>query len=144
MTENNAASRTASEGEFASYVLKWYQGGGPRFCCFLREIKPDRSFYGEITAFSGEAGKQVNITGSLSESDYATFLLLVKEVENYSGRDDSDAPWEGLLAVGSANNPRILFRYRHSADEATDVGRRFLKLVDIFAPYLREFHESVD
>lgn len=144
MAQGDTASLTPSEGDVASYVLKWYHGKGRRYGWFVWGIQPDRSFYGEVTIFTDDGGKQVSVRGRLSESDYARFLLLVREIEGRTAGDESDAPWEGLLAVGPANTPRILFRYRQSDQTGSELGETFLKLVDVIAPYLRRFHESLE
>jgi hypothetical protein len=144
MIEASATSHTRPAGEPVSYVLKWHHGTDPRICWFIRGIQPDRSFYGEIMVFSGERGKQINVTGSLSESDYARFLLLVRDIEKHKSADESNSPWEGLLAVGPPGNPRILFRYRHSEHQTTRAAPRFLEVVNLIAPYLRRFQESLD
>ena len=93
-----------------SYVLKWCHGSEPRFCWFIRGIKSDRSFWGKITVYRGDGGKQINVTGSLSESDYHRFLSLVNEIEKMPTQDDSDEYMQGLLAEGpvSRPSPRIL------------------------------------
>jgi hypothetical protein len=66
------------ETERASYVLKWHRRCDHRSFWFIRGIKPDRSFYGEVTVFIGGNGKQVNVVGILSESDYARLLALIE------------------------------------------------------------------
>ncbi len=143
MMHINVTSRTAAEGKPPSYVLKWCHGSDPRSCWFIRGIKPDRSFYGEITVFTGESGRQINASGSLSEPDYSRLLLLIGELEKHAGTGDSDAPLEGLLAEGPVNNPRIIFRYPRSDCRTAEADSSFLKIVDLLTPYLREFDESL-
>ncbi|MGI6416370.1 MAG: hypothetical protein ACOX1P_11935 [Thermoguttaceae bacterium] len=144
MRANNATSRTPSVGATASYVLKWYEGSPPRYGWFIRGIHPDRSFFGEISVFIAEGGKQANVAGKLSETDYARFLHLVRGIEERASEDESDAPWDGLLAVGPTDSPRILFKYRTSDTTITEAGLMFLQVVDIMAPYLRGLHESLE
>ena len=80
-----------------SYGLKWYCRGDRLCSWFIRGIKPDRSFYGEVTIFSiGGGGRQVNAVGSLSESDYAKLLVLIEEIEKHLIANDPDC------AVGRA------------------------------------------
>lgn len=143
MTDRTATSRKIGEIKRSSYALKWYHGSDPRYCWFIRGIKPDRSFYGEITVFIGDGGKQVNVTGSLSELDYARLLSLIREIEADVSGDDSGARWEGLLAEGPATHPRTIFKYRSAANQSTAAGSRFLEMVDLLAPYLEQFYESL-
>ncbi len=143
MADENDTCRQSRKIEQASYVFKWYHGSDRRYCWFIRGIKPDRSFWGEITVFIGRGGKQVNVTGCLSESDYARFLSLVKEIETDVGAGDPDAIWDGLLAEGPVSNPRIIFRYRRDSHQTSATGLQFLSLVDVLAPYLRCFYESL-
>jgi len=140
MMQTSPSPSTASESERASYVLKWYRRGDRRCSWFIRGIRPDRSFYGEVTIFIGGGGRQVNAAGSLSESDYTRLLALVEEIEEHL-IEDGPAPWEGLLAQGPVDNPRIIYRYRKGAEQSTEAGRRFLEVVNLMAPYLRQFDE---
>ncbi len=97
MTQTKGALSAASEAERASYGLKWYCRGDRLCSWFIRGIKPDRSFYGEVTIFSiGGGGRQVNAVGSLSESDYAKLLVLIEEIEKHLIANDPDC------AVGRA------------------------------------------
>jgi hypothetical protein len=132
---------TASNAERTSYVLKWYRRGDHRCSWFIRGIKPDRSFYGEVTVFIAGGGKQVNAAGSLSESDYAEVLMLIEQIKKHPITDDPDASWDGLLAEGPVDNPRIIFRYRDSDHRSSEAGQRFMELLDLMAPYLRQFKE---
>ena len=127
-----------------TYVLKWYHGDTPRYGWFIRGILPDRRFYGEITVFLAKGGRQVNISGSLSEPDYARLVSLVNKVGEGAARDDSDMPWEGLLAEGPVSRARVIFRYRPAEHETSATGRQFLEIVNLLAPYLRQFYRSLN
>ena len=128
-----------------TYVLKWYHGTEPRYGWFIRGILPDRRFFGEITMSLQHGGKQVNVEGRLSESDYATFISLVNEVKNARTEDDSEAAWQGMLAEGpvSRPDPHIIFRYRPAQDETSASGQRFLQIVDLLTAYLHDFYETL-
>ena len=115
--------------------------GRPPLLLVHSRDQTDRDFYGEITFFAAGGGRQVNVAGSLSESDYAKLLVLIDGIEKDSIADDPGAPWDGLVAEGPVSNPRIIFRYREGAHRFTEAGRRFLELVDVMAPYLHEFDE---
>ncbi len=126
-----------------SHCIKWYHGTDPLYCWFIRGIKPDRSFYGEINAFCSNGGRGVTVTGSLSASDHARLLLLVSEIEDAATVDESDEPWKGLLAEGPVMQPRIIFRYRGGGKEPSSAEAAFLAIIDLLAPYLDRFYEDL-
>ena len=40
-----------------SYILKWRHGTNPKYEWFIRGIKPDRSFYGEILIYEPQKSR---------------------------------------------------------------------------------------
>jgi hypothetical protein len=135
-----------------SYVLWWRHGSKPSYTWYLRGILPDHSFYGELLIQFGHdvikdgvkiSGKAINVECSLSESDYEHFLFLVNKLDAEVVGNISDEPWEGAIAEGPVNHPRIIFRYRSSAESVSDTDRAFLEIIDILMPYMQQFYEAL-
>lgn len=126
-----------------SYIVKWSHGTAPRYSWFIRGINPDRTFYGEITVWVGHGGKQANVSGSISASDYARFLSLVREIEESVAEESSDGTWHGLLAEGPMARPRIIFHYRNDKKRGSSGGSLFLRIIDILAPYVTGFYSAL-
>jgi len=131
-----------------SYILKWYDGESPRFQCFLRGVREDGSFYGEVTAFpavsqciDGIHGSAANVDGVLSPADSLRFKELVAGIE--VARQGVTDNWTGLLAEGPISNPRIIFRYMLDDDEQSPESQAFLTITRLFEPYLRPSYPKV-
>lgn len=131
-----------------SYSLKWYVGESPRFQCFLRDVREDGSFWGEVTAFfavsqciDGIHGSAANVDGVLLPADALRFKELVAGI-GVARQGDADN-WTGLLAEGPVSNPRIIFRYMADDDEQSPESQAFLAITRLFEPYLRPFYPKV-
>lgn len=134
----------ASDGTgMASYIVKWTHGAGPRYSWFIRAIKPNRSFYGEITLRNGIGGKQMDVAGELSESDYALFLSLATEIEEGAVDEQFEVAWDGLLAKGPVERPHVVFRYCSGNSGKYPREFAFLKIIELLAPYLHEFYSTL-
>jgi hypothetical protein len=123
-----------------SYGLKWRYGSDPRYQWFLRGIRADGTFYGEITCFLSRGGRQVNVKGQLSEGDLARFLKMVEQIRD-AGYIPSPGPWTGLLAEGPVGAPRIIYHYRATEEAAAGC---FMALVEILKPYMEKFYAAVE
>ncbi len=131
-----------------SYILKWYVGESPRFQCFLRGVRKDGSFYGEVTAFpavsqciDGFHGNAANVDGVLLPADVLRFKELVVGI-GVARQGDADN-WAGLPAEGPISNPRIIFRYMPDDDELSPESQAFLAITRLFEPYLRPSYPKV-
>ena len=94
--------------------------------------------------FLERGGRQVNVTGKLSESDYARFLSLVSEVERATVSDDSNVYWDGLLAEGPVSHPRVILKFCHNENQTCVAGEWFLKIIDLLTPYMHQFYADVE
>jgi hypothetical protein len=73
-----------------TYSLLWIDGTSPEYTWYIRGIKPDRSFYGEIKQVSGDIRKLANVEGSLSAEDYLRVLKLVEKLKLTSEETHGD------------------------------------------------------
>ena len=143
--EHNGGSRSGARDDtgMASYIVKWTHGAGPRHSWFIRAIKPNRSFYGEITLRNDIGGEQVDVTGELSESDYALFLTLATKIEKGAVEEQFEVAWDGLLAKGPVECPNIVFRYHSGNVRKYPCEVAFLKIIELLVPYLHEFYPGL-
>jgi len=127
-----------------TYVLKWYHGSDPRYGWFIRGIRPDGTFYGEIRRFSQNEGKQIDIKGELSKIDLIQFLKSVNEIQQTVSAL-SNEPWIGLLAEGPVTDPHpnILYHYLKENRKDTHADRCFEELIGIFLPYMEKFYDNL-
>jgi hypothetical protein len=144
MMNSNVNARAEFERESATYILKWYIGTDPRFNWFIRGIKPDGTFYGEIAVFSGNGGRQITVESRFSESDYSQFLLHISEIEKHALAGDLESRWDGLLAEGPVNHPRIIYRYHDNNRETNKADACFMSIVNLFVPYMHSFERELE
>jgi hypothetical protein len=133
-----------------NYILKWRHGISPEIRWFLRGIRGDGSFYGEVLSTSDLlsdvdaqpiSGKGVNIDGRLSTTDNLRFRELAASFRNY--RFNTPNGWTGLLAEGLVSAPTML--YYHASDDRveSDEAVRFMQIVRLFEPYVRAHYSEV-
>jgi hypothetical protein len=134
-----------------TYILKWCDEASPRLCWFLRGIRDDGSFYGEVLSECNLPsdvdeeiirGKGALIDGRLSTADSIRFRELAARFGR-SCRLNAPSTWTGLLAEGPVNAPKVLF-YCVPDDtmESEDVSR-FMEIVRLFEPYIRAHYSKI-
>ncbi len=125
----------------ASYCLRWHEptsSGGDSW--FLRGIREDGSFWGEVQRIAGDLREQRNIEGRLSAVDYRRLLQLIQNI-----RDSREVHTEprvakgksGVLAEGSVQHPTVIIRYSHGDEATSVVVGHFLAIVDVLRPYIQ-------
>ncbi len=115
-----------------TYIIKWRGDCG---AWFMRGIKPDRSFYGEIT--DERLRVQRNIEGRLSQQHYDNIVFLIDRIKQSVSEEMLSAEtWDGMLAEGTVSKPCILFRYRKRASPSL-LDDAFLEIVGILREYLQ-------
>ena len=65
-----------------SYILKWRHGTNPKYEWFIRGIKPDRSFYGEVLIYEPRRAG-INVEGRVSEADYRRLVESFAEIQKH-------------------------------------------------------------
>lgn len=118
------------------YILKWRSGQDPQVSWFIRGIREDGSFYGEIVRQEGNGhGVIQTVTGTMLEVDRERFQQIAGAIAA-SVRSAPDKTWTGLLASGSVQSPTIILRYSPDDEQSSPPAAEFLKLVAILNPYL--------
>lgn len=80
----------------------------------------------------------MNLQGELSQDDNAEVWLIANDIRRIAGENgklESGAPWDGLLAEGAYNSPRIIFHYRREDGEQSLMGQKFNRLKSLLRPY---------
>jgi hypothetical protein len=120
-----------------SYILKWHEEDAAQHNWFIRGIKANRSFYGEVV--EGEK-KAFNVSGEISESDFSQLLDLAAAIEQEQHMVYAIMPWQGYLWKGPIASGSIIYTYPESADRRSSADLLFPRLIDILAPYVRKFY----
>jgi hypothetical protein len=126
---------TASAG---LYILKWHEDDAAQHHWFIRGIKSNRTFYGEVIAM--RAKRAFNVEGDISEADFAQLLSLTADIEQSSRVMNAIMPWKGLLAKGPIGHSKVFYTFPETPDHATPADRLFMKLIDVLGPYVRAFY----
>ncbi len=127
------------------FIVIWHHGSYPRYRWSVRGIHPDRSFYGDMTAYE-PCNRQISFKGRLSEADYLRLVDSCDEIQEHAECEvsvGSIEPWEGLVAVGPMAHPAILYRYRSGGCEPSVAAVAFLRIIEILLPYLRDYELSL-
>lgn len=131
-----------------SLVLRWQEETTPQITWYLRGIRPDGSYYGEIRSqfnsprTSDDAhGIIRNVEGQIASSDADAVFALAAILRE--SREDGDASeCRGVLADGPINQPTILFRFSE-ADRDSENSGLFLDIVRIVRPCLAPLYSSL-
>jgi len=126
----------------ATYILKCHVFNNWRLHLFLRGIKPDRNFYGEITEYNKDGGRQIDINSTFSNDDYNLFIYNAKKIEFYSQfafANQKKQKWDGMFAKGPINSPKIIFIYFSNDRQFPDAADSFVKITQILVPYIKPF-----
>lgn len=124
-----------------SYIVKWWHGINPRYQWFIRGIKSDRSFYGELM-ISEPRRAGINVEGRLSEADYLRLVESFAEIQEHTPCDEACEGWEGLIAFGSIAHPAKIYRCRSNSDDSP-AAVAFLQVIEVLSPYLRNYELSL-
>lgn len=131
-----------------SLVLRWREKTTPQIVWFLRGIRPDGSYYGEIRSqfniprsTDNAHGIIRTIEGQLSPSDAKTIFTLAAVIRNLNYVDDA-ADCRGVLADGPINQSTILLRFKDTERDA-EVSRPFLDIIRILRPYFAPLYSAL-
>jgi hypothetical protein len=125
------------------YIIKWSHEVTPCLYSFIRAINQDGSFFGEILLKSDKGGKQLDVIGKMSVSDFALLRSLVHELGVSSTEETFTIPWDGLLAEGPLSHPRIIFQYRRAGKHVSPRNMLFLRIIELLTPYLDKYYNVI-
>jgi hypothetical protein len=126
-----------------TYILKWRHGVSPEIRWFLRGIRGDGSFWGELLSvwevrvvIDGNPRKGVGktIEGTLSPTDRSRFEELVA---GFGPGTELLEGWTGLLAEGPMKSCTIRFCYVPGDEQESSEAARFLAVIDLLERYIR-------
>ena len=131
-----------------SLVLRWREETTPQITWYLRGIRPDGSYYGEIRSqfnrprtSDNAQGIIRNVEGQIARSD-ADAVFALAAVLRKSGEVGDASECRGVLADGPINQPTILFRFLET-DRDSEKSGLFLDIVRIVRPYLAPVYSSL-
>jgi hypothetical protein len=131
-----------------SLVLRWREETTPQIRWYLRGIRPDGSYYGEIRSqfnsprtSDNAQGIIRNVEGQIARSD-ADAVFALAAVLRKSGEVGDASECRGVLADGPINQPTILFRFLET-DRDSEKSGLFIDIVRIVRPYLAPLYSSL-
>lgn len=135
--------------ESPTLVIRWNESESPSYHWFIRGLRSDGSFYGEIRsrfdtprASDGVSGEGRAIEGLLSPRDMERITQLAAQIRKQPA-PETDQPVTGVLADGSVSNPTVL--YRHPSSDANNAASEpFLEIIAILRPYIAQYYSSLN
>ncbi len=125
-----------------TYILKWYHGYNPKYLWFLRGIKPDGSFYGEIRKdLLQGGGTWIFVEGKLSTDDFDKFHKLANEIRKTEFIPSMH--WTGLLAEGPIGEPNHPILYHYSENNQKTNDKIFEAVINLLKPYMKKFYDKL-
>lgn len=131
-----------------SLVLRWREETTPQITWYLRGIRPDGSYYGEIRSQFNSPRASDNayeiirtVEGQIAPTDAGTVFALAAALRK-SGRVGDVSECRGVLADGPINQPKIIFRFSETDGDPENSGL-FLDIVRIVRPYLAPLYSSL-
>jgi hypothetical protein len=133
-----------------TYIVNRREGVSPEIRWFLRGIREDGSFYGELlcrweaprvidgTCFHG---KGRTIVGMLSPTDCRRFKELAAGIGS-PGAAPIDG-WTGRLAEGRVSKPVVRYYYVPGAEKTSGEASKFLAAIELLAGYVRPYYAEL-
>lgn len=120
----------------SNIIVKWReQKPGGTLDWFLRGVRTDGTFYGEIHENSAARRMQVNIQGRLSSLETSRVFPLADLILR-SDESEQTGDWSGLLADGPIERPDRTFVYRRQNEVMSRAATEFLTLIRILRPHV--------
>lgn len=126
----------------SSLIIRWTESRSSRFHWFIRGLRPDGSFYGEVRSENespresdGATGVGCGIEGRISNDDIKHLTQLVAQIREHPCID-TDKSVVGLLAEGPVSKPVVVYRFCEGAAEKSKASDAFLAIIAILRPYI--------
>jgi len=128
-------------------VIRWTEAESFRYHWFIRGLRFDGSFYGEVRSTfdtprksDGASGVGRAIEGNLSSEDIQRVSELAAQIREHP-LPYTDIPVIGVLADGPIGDPTVL--YRHPNFTGSDTTTYFLEIIAILRPHLAHHYPSL-
>jgi hypothetical protein len=116
------------------FVLKWRSGLDPEYHWFIRGLKSDGTFYGEVAVRPiSESGMQFDISGTIEADNRDKIWRLLTGIVGHACRTP-EAPSDdfiGVLAEGPITHPGAAFVLTRG-NAGGEAGSRFAEAIRIF------------
>ena len=133
--------------ELRPLVIRWHESDLHRYHWFIRGLRSDGSYYGEVRSTfdkprdsDGLSGIARSVEGKLSTDDIKRVLDLAARIREQPS-PDTDLPVVGVLADGPVGDPTVL--YRHSDSAASEFAMYFVEIIAILRPHLAYHYPSL-
>ena len=128
-------------------VIRWTETESLRYHWFIRGLRSDGSFYGEVRSTfdtprvsDGASGLGRTIEGNLSAGDIQRVSELAAQIRAHP-LPDTDIPVIGVLADGPIDDSTVLYRHPNSTD--SDTTTYFLEIIAILRPHLAHHYPAL-
>ena len=130
------------------FALTWRCDGSEGIKWFLRGIRIDGSFYGEIRYQSVDVArrKATCVNGSLTAPECLQFAKLVKTIRHAVPPVQPGPHFGALFEWGpqGLSDPQRLYEYRIGDETHSASARAFVTLVGLLKPSMRSFYPKID
>lgn len=129
-------------------VLKWKETTSPPIYWFLRGIRPDGTYYGEIRSqfdiprpIDNAHGVGRTVEGTMAQTDADEIFKLAAMIREMPCIHD-DMEWRGLLADGPISHSTVLVRFSDN-QQGAERNSLFLEIIQMVRPYLAPLHDTL-
>jgi hypothetical protein len=129
-------------------VITWAGSQSPRYRWFIRGLRQDGSFYGEVRSTfdspresDGASGVDRGIEGQLSSAEMDRVCRLAALIRS-NPMTESVSPVIGTLADGPINEPTVLYRHTDCRPNSPTT-QAFLDIIAILQPHLSTHYPTL-
>ena len=128
-------------------VIRWQESGLHRYDWFVRGLRSNGTYFGEVRLTFDEPrvsdnvfGVGRSIEGTLTTVDIQRLMDRVARIRA-KPYPETDMPVTGVLAEGPIGEPNVL--YRHPNPKDSIIADSFLEIIAILRPYLTQHYPSL-
>ncbi len=122
MSDENIILRWSGVNPHTGRVESWY----------IRGIRPDGSFYGEIRIEDEGTCKLTNLERTLSSRENEELRMLVSDLSKYDPRTRLDnTTCDGIIGLGQVTHPHVILRFSVAKHEGTEISTKFQRVIEL-------------
>ena len=132
----------------STLVIRWHESRSPRYNWFIRGLRSDGTYYGEVRSnfdaprdSDGASGVCTTVTGELTPLEINRIRELAATIRSYPS-PDSRGPVVGVLADGPINNPTVLLRCGDADDSSPEI-QAFHAILGILRPHMESHYAAL-
>lgn len=129
------------------FALTWRCDGSEGIVWYLRGIRADGSFYGEVRFQSSHESRRraTSVTGQLSPRECERMAELAEVIRQQPAPAEPGPHFAALferLSTTNAGDVRRLFEYHEGDEASSEPARAFVELVGIIEQHLLPFYAN--